>query len=456
MPDAITLASLRRPTPTEEAAPSSILRPRAYQYDILEDTSRFILWCKSRQVGGSWCASLKAADNAIDTGEDWVLLSRSLRQAKRLMKKVAIHVRAMDRLRTEKYGAPSIIAGIGTEQIELKNGAAIMAMPCDDETTVGDAANVLLDEFALFPNSEAIFSALTPCIMNGFRVIALSSPRGKRGMFAKIYQDPDNGWSKHTTTLYDAERGGLVLRDQKGNPITAKEFLDDLRKKGMSEQAIRQEFLCELIDEATAFLTLEMIRGVEDAALSRAVNWERLRSGGPFFVGVDIGRYHDLTVIWIWELQEKDLLVCRGAIELRDTPFVEQERRIREIMAHKSVKRCCIDNTGMGIDIGERLADSKKGFGHRVERCTFTESFKAEIATAIKSKVERQEVLIPKDDAILHDWHSIEQIATASGNIRYAADRSAGGHADRFWAAALGVHASGSYRPSSLAMAFGD
>jgi hypothetical protein len=29
------------------------------------------------------------------------------------------------------------------------------------------------------------------------------------------------------------------------------------------------------------------------------------------------------------------------------------------------------------------------------------------------------------------------------GNVRFDADRSSGGHADRFWAAALGLHAAG-------------
>jgi len=466
--DGITLESLRKPhqnegrksslppSPAEaDQLAAEIAGLRRYQGEVMFDDSQFIAWVKSRQIGGSWCAGAKVADNAAETGQDWILLSRSMRQSKRLLKKVALHVRAQDQIRTKKYGAPSLIENIGTEQIEMKNGAAIMAMPCDDETTVGDAANVLLDEFALFPNSEDVFSALTPCIMNGYRIIALSSPRGKKGMFAKIFSDSDNGWSKHKTTIFDAERGGLILRDQKGNRITAQEFIDNLRRKGMSEAKIRQEFLCEFLDEATAFLTLEMIRSIQDDSLSKSANWERLRRQGLFFVGVDIGRYNDPTVIWIWELID-NLLVCRGCIEMLGRPFEEQERRVREIIAHPSVKRCCIDATGLGLDIAERLSDRKKGFPTKVERCTFTQTFKEEIAINLKSKAERRELLIPQDEAILQDWHSIEQEVTSQGNFRYTASRSSGSHADRFWAAGLGIHACRNHKPFELTMAFGE
>lgn len=429
---------------------------RRFQREVFNDPSRFIAWVKSRQIGGSWCVGAKVADSAIADGEDWVVLSRGLRQSKRLLKKIAVHILAMDKIRVQKYGAPTLIEHIGTEQIELKNGAAIMAMPCDDETTVGDAANVLMDEFALFQNSEAVFEALSPCIMNGFRIIVLSTPRGVKNMFAKIFQGADNGWSKHKTTLFDAEAGGLVLRDHKGRRITAQEFLDDLRRKGMSEKAIRQEFLCEFIDEATAFLTLDMIRAIQDPLLPKVIDWRRLKyDAATFFVGIDIGRFNDPTVIWLWELCG-EALVCRGCEEHFDTPFPIQEKRVREILEHRSVRRCCIDASGMGIDIAERLQNTKGPMGSKIEPCTFTEGLKEELAAGLRSKVERHEILIPADDAIATDWHSIEQAATERGRLRYTASRSTGSHADRFWAAALGIHASRYHKPFKLVMSFGD
>lgn len=420
---------------------------------MLDDDSRFIIWCKARQIGGSWGAALKIADNAMKTGEDWIILSRSLRQAKRFLKKVALHIRAMNQIRTQKYNAESMIENIGAEQIELRNGSAIMAMPCDDETTVGDAANVVIDEFGLFPNSEHIFEALTPCIMNGFRILILSTPRGKKNKFAKLFNDGANGWSKHRTTIYDAEAGGLIIPDEKGRRVTAQEFLDDLRRKGMSEQAIRQEFLCEFIDEATAFMTLELIRKIQNKALDIAPDWNRIRRpGAAIFIGMDIGRFNDPTIIWIWEKLAEDQLVCRGMIEMRGVPFEGQQRRLEEFMPF--AQKCCIDATGMGIDISERLAE--RWGAHRIEKCTFTETVKAEIATAMKSRAERAEIAIPCDERIESDFHMIEQHVTERGTVQYRADRSSDGHADRFWAAGLGVRAAGGFRPYELVMAFAE
>ncbi len=434
--------------------------PRIYQKEVLDDTARFILWVKSRQIGGSWTAGARAAERAAlraaERGIDQVLMSRGLRQAKRLLKKVNMHLRAIDAVRQHEFGLPTIIGNAGTEQIELTNGAAIMAVPCDDETTVGDAADVTIDEYGLFPNSEAIFEALAPIIMNGYSIFILSTPRGRKNMFAKLALDPRNNWSKHKTTIFDAERQGLVLRDDKDHVITAQEFIDEVRKNGMSETAIRQEFLCEFIDASTAFFTLSLICRIQDTALSTEIDWHRLAKESKenhkaeFYVGIDVGRYHDLTVVWLWE-RITDRLVCRGVLTMQDTPFDVQEEQIARILDHRCVRRTCIDATGLGIAMGERLVQR---YGeYRVEPVTFTAANKAHMASNLKLRAEREELAIPADEAIQNDFHAISQIATPAGNVRYDADRSVYGHADRFWAAALGVEAVEAVSPG-LVMAF--
>ena len=448
------MVARRKPQKAEQTPLAS---PRRYQKTVLDDTSRFTVWVKSRQIGGSWTAGARAVDravlSAVGRGVDQVVMSRGLRQAKRLLLKVSIHLRAVDQLRMHEHGLPSIIDTVGTEQIQLTNGAAIMALPCDDETTVGDAADVTLDEFALFPNSEAVFEAMTPIIMNGYSIFVLSTPRGRTGKFANLFLDPRNNWSKHKTTLFDAERGGLVLRDEKDRRVSAEDFLDDLRKSGMSEQSIRQEFLCEFIDAATAFITFDLIERIQDPGLSKEVDWPLLikhRKDGEFYIGVDVGRYHDLTVIWLWQ-KVGDKLICRGVEEMQDTPFDVQERRVNQYLDFKCVRRACIDATGLGIALAERL---QQAYGeHRVEMLTFTQANKAHMAANLKAKAEKGELAIPVDRRIADDWHAIEQTATSSGNLRYEADRSANGHADRFWAAAMGIEAVDE-APCKVAMAF--
>jgi len=103
------------------------------------------------------------------------------------------------------------------------------------------------------------------------------------------------------------------------------------------------------------------------------------------------------------------------------------------------VRRCCIDRTGIGMQFAER---AQKRFGtYKVEAVTFTQESKAEMAYPVRMAFEDRSVRIPNDDFIRADLRSIKKETTASGNIRFTADRGKNGHADRFWGLALALHA---------------
>jgi phage FluMu gp28-like protein len=126
-------------------------------------------------------------------------------------------------------------------------------------------------------------------------------------------------------------------------------------------------------------------------------------------------------------------------IALQAAPFAEQEAELVRILDIRNVQRCCIDATGLGLQLAERLIDR---YGeHRVEKLTFSAALKSQLAGNLRVLAERGQLRIPADDAITGDWHSISRLVTAGGNMRFDADRTEGGHGDRFWAAALGVHA---------------
>ena len=67
-----------------------------------------------------------------------------------------------------------------------------------------------------------------------------------------------------TVTIYDAVDQGLA--------VDPESF-----RAGISEQSFRHEFLCEYVDETTAFLTYEMIAECEDPKLTRARDVEEHR-----------------------------------------------------------------------------------------------------------------------------------------------------------------------------------
>jgi phage FluMu gp28-like protein len=153
---------------------------------------------------------------------------------------------------------------------------------------------------------------------------------------------------------------------------------------------------------------------------------------------VDVGREHDLTVIWVVERVE-DVCFTREVACLERATFAEQEERLYGILALPQCKRCCIDQTGIGRQFAERAAQR---FGrYKAEGIPFTSGVKEDLAYTTRTAFEKKTVRIPADKLIRADLRSIRKEATASGNIRFTGERTSNGHADRFWALALALHA---------------
>ena len=163
-----------------------------------------------------------------------------------------------------------------------------------------------------------------------------------------------------------------------------------------------------------------------------------LHPPSSLFIGVDIGRTHDLTVIWVVE-KLGDVRATRAVICLEKTPFDQQESILYPLVSLSSVRRCCIDQSGIGRQFAERAAQR---FGrYKVEGIQFTSAVKEELAYATRTAFEKKTVRIPADKFIRADLRSMRKEATASGNLRFTGERTANGHADRFWALALALHA---------------
>ncbi|MBE2245575.1 MAG: hypothetical protein IAE86_22685, partial [Burkholderiaceae bacterium] len=78
---------------------------------------------------------------------------------------------------------------------------------------------------------------------------------------------------------------------------------------------------------------------------------------------------------------------------------------------------------------------------HRVEAVTFTPQVKEALAYPLKGAMEDRKVRIPDDAVIRSDLRKVQKQVTAAGNVRFVAESTPDGHADRFWALALALHA---------------
>ncbi|MGE9293532.1 MAG: hypothetical protein ACQKBW_07965 [Puniceicoccales bacterium] len=117
-----------------------------------------------------------------------------------------------------------------------------------------------------------------------------------------------------------------------------------------------------------------------------------------------------------------------------------------QLLALPRLRRCCIDQTGLGRQFAERAVER---FGaHRVEGITFTAPVKEALAYPLRGAFESRTVRIPADKFIRADLRAVRREPTAAGHVRFTAERGPGGHADRFWALALALHAAKSPAPA--------
>lgn len=437
----------------------AVLQLYPFQQRFIDDTARLKLWIASRQIGKSTTATADVVLDVIrnwQTPRDWNLMSRSQRQARELLLKVRKHAKAINRYIVDVLRGPAILLdkNIGNDRLVFENGCTIEAMPCDPDTTVGDTVNWLLDEFDLYPWQREIFAVIKPSIMHGLRLMITSSPRRRDGVFYEIIdrfkrEGLASGWSVHRTTIEDAIRDGLHPKDGQGRPLSFEEFYAQ-EVRDMGEDMFQQEYMCQFIDKLAAYLTYDLVRSCQNQRCFGERPLESLRAlDRELFVGMDPGRSHDSSVIWVVS-KRGEFYWTEAVYTFQNTAFDEQERFMRQLLATGRVAGACIENNGLGMPMAETL---ERAFPGVVESVTATNAFVAEIAGRVRAAMQCNLLWIPRDEDIVTDFTSIRRVVTDAGNVRIAAPRTSFGHGDRFRACCLAVHAAATIEPFELVMA---
>jgi phage FluMu gp28-like protein len=470
-----------------------------YQQRWVDDHARFKGAIKAARTGFTFGTAVEVTLDCLESRAYWNYLSASDAQAVEFMEEGVGKIKEAMNFTAEIYSEPFADELGKTDIIQhcckFANGARIRALPCNPRTARGFPGNSVLDEFAHVEDSYAIWAAILRGIALGHKLRVLSTPNGEQGKFYDLAKAvgltdavapaenpfrpkrPDGqpgAWSWH---YLDAP-----MAIAEGCPIN----LEEMREGMQDDDAFNQELMCVFLKAVGAWLTLDLISGVEDSGCDSVVvsdyrdfNLQTVLdrcTGGPLHLGIDFGRSGDRTCAWLHETVG-DIAWCRLILYLHNMPFFvsEEEHKAGRMDQEQALlplvwlaNRTALDSTGLGLPLYEKFNADRPGhvmgvnFAGSIKRMeqgdattrvrsglAETVAIKIAMATAMKRRYEQRKNRIPHDAQVRGELMAIkrEQSSTA---ITFDAPRIevdtaiAGGakkkiysHAEAFWAQAM-------------------
>lgn len=204
--------------------------PDPWQRKVLESKAQNLIMLSSRQSGKSCCAALVALHTCLYNPRTTVVIaSASQRQAKLLLRKhILVYYRRLK-------DPPVDLKSATQENCIFDNDSEVYSLPADPDTIRGvpSVHIAIIDEAAR--TKDVLFNAITPMLAatNG-RMIALTTPAGKRGWLFREFNSTDHGWEKHVATYVDCPRYSTEFiereRQRMGDTVFAQEYMSSFNE----------------------------------------------------------------------------------------------------------------------------------------------------------------------------------------------------------------------------------
>lgn len=225
------------PNPMLWAATSGLPTLDDWQAETLGQRHDRVLLNCARQTGKSTISAGCAGDEAEEyPGSLTLLISPSLRQSMELYRKVGplLH---------------SPLIEDNKLSCELLNHSRIVALPGTEHTTRGFSSVdlIILDEASRIP--DYVYKALRPMLaVSHGRLIAVSTPFGKRGFFYNEWSSGGKNWQR-------------IEVPATACPRISPEFLVE-EQRSLGDLWFRQEYMCKFVDAVSSVFATSL---VEDA-----------------------------------------------------------------------------------------------------------------------------------------------------------------------------------------------
>lgn len=445
-----------------------------YQQRYIQDKSRLVGVEKAVRTGFTYCHAFKKAlkwtfpridprsQKTINTPGREIFVSKNLKTASEYLNYHKTWARALNLI----FGDEIIKIGTWTSEIARYPHGTIEIYSSDPDAFRGLRGDVSLDEFAFHDQQEALYATAQGRMMwepDG-QVTLISSHSHPETTFCRLMMEARRGgnqFSRHCVTVEDAVAQGLALKvpgDHLNlwNPKDPAEsrkkvdatFIARLRAQCLDDDQYMREYMCEPSGLGSLITGAEyekLYEYGEDGNPIKTPDFIPDYVKGDLFIGIDVGRSRDLTVIWVLERGtnpnasegERDVFRTCAVRALYNVSFPEQQKVVSEFLAHPLVSNCCIDAGGIGYILCESLRDEH---GSMVEPYTLGGNRKGEVCERVKRFVQSERVTLPFDPDIRADLIAMRKEPTKAGHIRYEG-RTNKTHCDYFIALALALNA---------------
>ena len=436
----------------------------AFQFQLLNTTDRFSIDIKSRQIAWSFTAALDAyCDAMITPGWPHVFVSINLDEAKEKLRYLRNIIEATDEpVRPDKFKTDSVT------ELEFADGSRFITHPC--RPVRGKAGTrVYLDEMAHYQEGldKTIYTAALPATTKAGGYIRIgSSPLGARGLFWEIATEairPFSGFVRRSIPWWNVR---AMCVDCKGASEVASDMDTEERVykfgtivlielfENMFLEDFQQEYECAWVDEATSWISWEVIAKNQKANLlswhaksvdevynmipeiQKAVKDDLIEPS--MVAGIDVGRKHDLTEAMILGKDFRgDTLPTRFMISLENTKYDDQEKCFMTVFDQLPIVNGLVDENGIGSQLAENLARETQV----VEPAGFTIANKELWAVEARIYAQRGAVPIPVDRDLAYQIHSVKKKVSTGKSSLFDTERNEKHHADKFWAWATAIFA---------------
>lgn len=423
-----------------------------YQQEwILNDAKRSI-YVKSRRIGITWAEAFWSVRRRLKHRIDHVFCTLNEKTAQEFIRYCVRFAKAVNIALQQEY---IDLNGATSEVLTFPNGARVIVVSSNPSSLRGMGGDLTLDEFDWQENQEALYTAAQPVIQWGgcLRLISTFCP-SQVTPFCQITKHPEEKKFKlFKTTLLDAVSEGLAEMvpgdHQKLLPdveACRAAFVAEIRESCLTEGQYKQEYLCEHSDQA-AIVSAEAYDKcvLPGFVVSRDMPTIDMTKCGPLYVGIDVGRSKDNTVVTIIEQGEdakappKFRRVYRTILIriLNGMSFHSQYEIIASLIHSPKVKKCLIESNGIGAGLAEQL---ESNFPGKAYAWVTTNTNKGNAIERFAGWIAQQRIGLSGDADIKEDILALQRIVGTTGRTTYDG-QSKLGHCDSFISGALALEA---------------